>query len=103
MANQFDVLPNPASSRGTRPYIVILQADLIDDTELVLCAPLIPAGDLAQTLILHPRVHVKGLPFHVLMDELAPLPRRRLKSPVGSLAADRGSIARAIDLLFFGI
>lgn len=103
MVSQFDVLPNPAGSRVTRPYVVVLQADLVDETELAVCAPLIPAGDLPQTQFLHPRVRVKGMPFNVLMDELAPLPRRLLKGRVASLAADRDASARAIDLLFFGI
>jgi toxin CcdB len=103
VARQYDVLANPASSRVTRPYVVILQADLVDDTELVLCAPLMPEGDLIPTLILHPRVGVKGSRFLLLMDEVAPLPRRLLKSPVASLSAERDAIARAIDLLFFGI
>jgi toxin CcdB len=104
MGRQFDVFSNPTASRSAIPYLVVLQSDVLGGTDAVLCAPLIPADAFAATRGgLNPIFVIKGAPHVLAPDQMAPLPRRLLKSPVASLTADRDAIARAIDLLFFGI
>jgi toxin CcdB len=104
MARQFDVFANPTASRAAIPYLVILQSDALDQTDAVLCAPLMPASQFTATRGgLNPSFVVKDTPHVLSPDQMAPLSRRLLKAPVASLAAERESIARAIDLLFFGI
>ncbi len=104
MARQFDVFANPTATRTAVPYLVVLQSDVLDHTDAVLCAPLMPADQFAATQGgLNPFFVVRGTRLVLSPDQMAPLPRRLLKSPVASLSDERDSIARAIDLLFFGI
>jgi toxin CcdB len=103
-ARQFDVFANPNASRAAIPYLVVLQSDVLDQTDAILCAPLIPADQFPATFGgLNPSFAVKSVRYVLSPDQMAPLPRRLLKAPVASLAAERDAIARAIDLLFFGI
>ena len=104
MGRQFDVFGNPTSSASAIPYVVVLQNDVLDQTESFLCAPLMPADEFAATRGgLNPIFVIKGQPHVLAPDQMAPLPRRLLKGRVASLAAERDAVARAIDLLFFGI
>lgn len=103
MQRQFDIFANPAASRSSVPYLLVLQNDILADTDSVLCAPLIPKDTFPVTQGLNPTIPVAGT-LHVLApDQMAPLPRRVLKTRVETAEGHRDAIARAIDLLFFGI
>jgi hypothetical protein len=103
LQRQFDIFVNPAASRSSVPYLLVLQNDLLGDTYSVLCAPLIPRDVFPATQGLNPTISVAGT-LHVLApDQMAPLPRHMLKTRVETAEGHRDAIARAIDLLFFGI
>jgi hypothetical protein len=102
---QRDLYANPnARSRSAFPVVVVLQADTTKgDTRLI--APLAPhVRPLARTasralaLIDHDQKH-----YAVTLSLISSLPRRQLRDAVGSLAAHRDDITRALDGLFFGI
>lgn len=103
MPHQFDIFVNPVASRKSVPFLLVVQNDLLSDTDAVLCAPLIPRGAFPVTQGLNPSIPVEGIPHVLVPDQMAPLPRRMLKTRVESAGAHRDAVARAIDLLFFGI
>lgn len=104
MARQFDVFANPLPSREAVPYLLVVQHDFLDQTEGVLCAPLITADRFAAAQGgLNPIILVRGEPHVLAPDQMAPLPRRLLKDRVAHAGAERDTVARAIDLIFFGI
>lgn len=103
MQRQFDIFANPTASRSSVPYLLVLQNDILADTDFVLCAPLIPRDAFPATHGLNPVIPVAGTPHVLAPDQMAPLPRRMLKTRVETADPHRDVIARAIDLLFFGI
>lgn len=102
---RFDVYRNPASGASETPYLVDVQADLLDglDTRVVIplrrrdrVASMNPPSDLIPT------VEVEGVLCVVETPKLAAVPARVLKSRVCSLATHRSEIIDALDFLFQG-
>lgn len=102
---QFDVLHNldPQASSWA-PYVLVLQADLLDELQTVVVAPLILAANFSRPArVLNPVFDVGGEPLVLLAAELAGISRHVLGERVGSLASEREAVVAAIDLLFAGI
>lgn len=101
---QFDIIANPfPASRGRHPFLVALQSDLLARTlETVVVAPLARAGSRTFADRLNPEVVVDGERFALIAQEIATVRKSALRSPVGSLAAERDKIIAALDLLFTG-
>ena len=100
---QFDIFrnPDPVFARR-RPYLVVLQSDFLNTVETVVVAPLAPATRTKQIERLTPAIEISGTPHVLLVHEMAPVTRTRLKRAVGTMAAKRDEILAAVDLIFVG-
>ena len=83
--------------------VVDLQTDLIGIDASRVVAPLRAADRYAAFPGLTPTVEVDGATWIVRVQELAAVPRAELHEPVGSLAAHRDVLKRALDILSDGV
>lgn len=83
--------------------VVDLQTDLIGIDASRVVAPLRDAGRYVAFPSLTPRVEVDGASWIVRVQELAAVPGVELRQPVGSLAAHRDALKRALDILIDGV
>lgn len=95
---QFDVF-----RLRTGMLVVDLQTDLIGIEASRIVAPLREAGRYAAFPGLTPRVEIDGVAWIVRVQELAAIPGAELRDPVTSLAAQRDSLKRALDILIDGV
>lgn len=80
-----------------------IQTELGAETAYLLCAPVVRAADWGPPIpALHIPVEVAGEAHLVLMSQMVALPSGSLGPPVGTAAAARDAIVRAIDLLVVG-
>jgi toxin CcdB len=103
---QFDVYPNP--SKKTRiifPYIVDIQNSLISDiaTRIV-----IPLGNLENFKnekmdLLTPQIEYEKKQLLLVVPQIASMPSKSLKNPIGSLSHLRDEIISALDFAITGI
>jgi toxin CcdB len=95
--------PDPASSR-LLPYVLDAQSDLLSDLPTRMVIPLArpEAIEALPILRLNPKVAVEGTPLIALTQDMAPVPRRLLQSPLGNLSSQRAEILAALDFLFTG-
>jgi hypothetical protein len=101
---QFDVVPNPSKiSSRTRPYLLILQSDLTNETRTVIAAPLTrhPAGAAVSKLF--PIIEFDGVSYAIEMPEAGAIARSVLGRPIANLMDYRDRIVAALDVLFLGI
>lgn len=103
---QFDVYENPSSNtRKAFPYIVDIQSPAIEDISTRIVVPL---GNLqsfknqAMTK-LTPEINYEGKCFLLLVPQIAAIPAKYLKTPIGSLAHFRDEIIAALDFAITGI
>ncbi len=99
MAAQFDLY-----RMADGALVTVLQSDLLDAMTTRVVAPLIPQGALARALpTLNPAVTL-GEEVYLFMPQLAAtLTLAELGTRVGSLAAQRDALVRALDALLSGI
>lgn len=102
---QFDVYlnPNPATRKAI-PYLLDVQANLLDTLATRVVVPLVLAsemGSAAQTL--NPKFKIKSTAVIMSTTELAGVPVRTLGDKATSLKGKRDEIIAALDLLFTGI
>ena len=83
--------------------VVDLQTDLIGIEASRVVAPLREAGRYTAFPGLTPDVEVDGARWIVRIQEIAAVPGRELRDRVGSLAAHRDALKRALDILIDGI
>lgn len=83
--------------------VVDLQTDLIGIDASRIVAPLREAGRYAQFPGLTPEVSFAGTLWIVRIPELAAVPGAELGTRVGTLAAHRDALKRALDILIDGI
>jgi toxin CcdB len=103
MIQQFDVFANPDSGEAAyRPFLVVLQSDLVSDLMSTIVAPLVKRGDMAGAQRLNPLVTVTDQEFWLATHELFALDRRILRNRISSLADRRDHIIAALDMLFTG-
>lgn len=99
MAAQFDLYRMRSGG-----LVVVLQSDLLDELRTRVVAPLVPAGSVTRVLqVLNPAVTVGEAEFLVMPQLAATLTLAELGQKVGSLAAMRDAIVRAVDALLSGI
>src|SRR5262245_21272380 len=104
MIQQFDLFKNPDTNDAKyRPFLVVLQSDLVSGLTATVVAPLVARKDMRGAQRLNPVVTVSGEEFWLATNELFALDRRVLRNKVTSLAACRDEIIAAIDMLFTGI
>ena len=100
---QFDVYENPnEEANQTVPYLLDLQADLLDNLATRVVAPLVAAALVGRAVNhLNPRFKVND---SVVLStaELAGVPTSVLGEKIGSLKEQRSEIIAALDFLFTG-
>lgn len=99
MPGQYDIYRLPDGA-----LVCVLQDDLHDTISTRVVAPLIAVSLVGpQSTQLCPLVDFGEEPHVLLTQSLSAIPGRLLGSKVGSLAARRDEIVRALDLLFTGV
>lgn len=83
--------------------VVDLQSDLIGIDASRVVAPLREAGRYAALPGLTPAVSVDGTDWIVRVQELAAVPGAELQDRMGTLAAHRDALRRALDILIDGV
>lgn len=102
---QFDVYLNPnAATRKSIPYLLDVQADLLDTLTTRVVVPLVLAEEMGiAAKQLNPQFKVKGVAVVMSTAELAGVSNRSLGEKVASLKNKRDEVIAALDLLFTGI
>jgi toxin CcdB len=102
---QFDVYLNPnAATRKSIPYLLDVQADLLDTLATRVVVPLILAEEMGLAAKhLNPQFKIKGVAVVMSTAELAGVPNRSLGDKVTTLKSKRDEIIAALDILFTGI
>lgn len=83
--------------------VVDLQTDLIGLDASRIVAPLRLAGTYAAFPGLTPQVEVAGESYIVRVQEMAAVPGTELGTRIGTLAAERDALKRAVDMLIDGV
>lgn len=101
---QFDVHENPNEhTRKNVPYLLDLQADLLNSLATRVVAPLVSAKAIGKPIDhLNPQFRIKRKTVYMSTAELAGVPVRALGEKVGSLKDERPIIISALDFLFTG-
>jgi len=102
---QHDVFANPAPrTRAAFPFIAVLQADLSAEGRSRMVAPMAPRGAMPGAVgRLLPIVRQDLHEYLLAMELMTSVPISALRNPLGSIAAHREDITRAVDWLFTGI
>ncbi|MGC2456996.1 MAG: CcdB family protein [Gallionellaceae bacterium] len=102
---QFDVYLNPnAKTRKAVPFLLDVQADLLDTLATRVVAPLVLAEEMGLAARhLNPQFKIKGAAVVMSTAELAGVSIRSLGDKIASLKNKRDEIIAALDLLFTGI
>lgn len=103
---QFDVYQNP--SRNTRnlfPYIVDIQSPIISDISTRIVVPLGKIQNFKSESMkgLTPELEYDGEKLLLLIPQIASIPSKNLKRPIGSLSHFRDEIIAALDFAITGI
>ena len=101
---QFDVYDNPNEhTKKNVPYLLDLQADLLNSLATRVVAPLVSASVMGKPIDhLNPQFLIKRKAVYMSTAELAGVPVRALGDKVGSLKDQRHLIIAALDFLFTG-
>ncbi len=102
---RFDVYRNVSAGKENTPYLLDVQADLLDELETRVVIPLRRRDRFAGGRVpaeLMPVVEIEGAACIVETPKLAAVPVRMLGARVGSLAAQRSALVGALDFLFEG-
>ncbi len=99
MSRQFDVHPFGAPTAPT--LVVVLQHDHVPG-RLVVVAPFVREGARPVLSRYAPLVPFEGASYRIATNELAAVDKTELGPPVGSVAAHRDAVVRALDLVFTG-
>lgn len=102
---QFDVYLNlNPNSQEAIPYLLDVQADLLDSLNTRVVVPLVLAEEMRLAVKqLNPQFKIKGAAVVMSTGELAGLPLRALGEKITSLKSKRDEIIAALDLVFTGI
>jgi toxin CcdB len=100
MTRQFDVVANPdAEDAARRPYLVVLQSDLVSGLHSTVVAPLVPREHFSGAHRLNPIVSVDRREFWLATHELFAVDRRVLRAKIASLSDHRDAIIAALDFV----
>jgi toxin CcdB len=103
---QFDVYRNPSkASRDAYPYIVDIQTPVISEISTRIVIPL-GRRDLFRDEMLQgltPTITYEGDELLLLVPQIASVPSRILREPIGSLSHFRDEIIDALDFAITGV
>ncbi len=103
MTRQFDVVANPGPVEAAhRPYLVVLQSDLVSGLTSTVVAPLVPREQMKGAQRLNPLLSVAGQDYWLATHELFAVDQRILRGKVATLADHRDAIIAALDFIFIG-
>jgi toxin CcdB len=103
MSRQFEVVANPDQEDAIyRPFLVVLQSDLVSGLRSTVVAPLVPRHEMVGARQLTPLVTVQGQEYWIAIYELFAVEQHMLGPRRGTLAEHRDAIIAALDLLFTG-
>src|SRR3954471_3810994 len=98
---QFDVVANPdADESAYRPYLVILQSDLVSGLTSTVVAPLVPRDKMKGAQRLNPILPVEGREYWLATHELFAIDQRMLGGRVATLVNHRDAMIAALDFVF---
>jgi len=102
---QFDLYRNPNPETNIFiPYLLDVQADLLDVLATRVVAPLHTLESISKPLRhLNPVLEINGEKFVLSTAELAAVSVGVLGEPAGNVRSDRDEIIAALDFLFTGI
>jgi toxin CcdB len=86
--------------RGT--LVVDVQSPHLDHLESRIVVPLRLRSEVRPITELHPVIPIEGGAYVLVTHELASVRRRDLGYPIGTVAAHRDQITRALDILMTG-
>ncbi len=84
-------------------HALILQADLLETASYRIAAPLTPARSFKPLEKLHPTVRVARRDYVVVVDKMAAIHIKAIRTVVGSMKDREWDIRRALDLVFVGV
>jgi toxin CcdB len=101
---QFDVFENPNPETNLAiPYLLDVQADLLDDLLTRVVVPLIAASAMGKAVKhLNPQFTIHNTTVFMSTAELAGIPIQALGKKAGSLKDQRQEIIAALDFIFTG-
>jgi toxin CcdB len=87
--------------RARQGYVVDVQSRLLDELSTRVVIPLIAksAAPAIPVKTLNPLFSIGGGEYVLMTQNMASVPNGQLRAPVGTLAAQRDHIVRAIDAL----
>lgn len=103
---QFDVYVNPSShSKAHYPYLVDIQSVVLTDLATRIVIPLGRSSAFGGEAMkrLTPMLSFDGEELLLLTPQIASVPEKQLRKPVGSLAHFREQIIAALDLAITGV
>ncbi|MGY5797111.1 CcdB family protein [Rheinheimera faecalis] len=103
---QFDVYANPSShSKAHYPYLVDIQSAVLTDLATRIVIPLGRSSAFGGESMkrLTPMLSFDGEELLLLTPQIASVPEKQLRKPVGSLAHFREQIIAALDLAITGV
>ena len=104
MRRQFDVVANPDTADiAHRPFLVILQSDLVSGLRSSVVAPLVAREQLSGAQRLNPIFTINGAEYWLATHELFAIEQRMLRDRVASLADQHDAIMAALDFVFTGV
>ncbi|WP_426359129.1 CcdB family protein [Pseudocolwellia sp. HL-MZ19] len=104
--SQFDVYTNPSKkSREAYPYIIDIQSTLISDIKTRIVIPLGKFNHFRNEKMdgLTPLIEYEDEQYILLTPQIASIPSKLLKNPIGSVESLRDDIIAAIDFAITGI
>jgi toxin CcdB len=104
--HQFDVYANPSrTTRKAYPFIVDIQSNVISEIATRIVVPLGRKTHFNSEEMkgLTPTVTHEGEDFLLLIPQVASMPAKALKNPIGSLSHLRDEIIAALDFAITGI
>lgn len=102
---QFDVYANTNSkTKGSVPYLLDVQSELLDSLATRVVVPLVVTTKARQPITrLNPTFEIEGTEVLMSTPELAGVPNSTLGPLVVSLKEHRADIVNALDVLFTGV
>ena len=90
--------------RTKHGHVVDVQADLLSHLSTRVVVPLLPISEFRHVAAeLNPVIPIDGQDHILVPQAIATVPRRELKTCVGTLSTHHDVILRAIDVLLSGV
>ncbi len=100
---QYDIHRNTGLNTAIIPYMVVVQADLLDGLATRVVVPLVKRSEMRPATDLNPVFEIEGVAVVFSAAEIAVLAGDELTGEiVGNLAIEQAPMARALEFLFSG-